>query len=321
MIHWSDGERRFEELADNAPILMWRADGSMACDWVNRAWLEFTGRSLEQELGSGWMDAMHPSDRSDCIDAYKAAISRREQFLLTFRLKRADGAFRWVSGNVRPFPDENGGVSSFWGAFTDVDDMVKANEALRSAVQERAEAIAQRDHLLREVQHRVRNNLQLILSIIDMQRRVDTASRPALDMVAGRVRSIAKAQALLLDPIGAATLDLNEFIPSLAQEIIGHPSAHFATLGEPMLLPLSRAVPLGLMINELLTSLRQSDSRDFRIAVAVDGNDTLIEIAGDGTALPGEPSTFVHRLASQAGARVLTDDKRAMVTIRMTPAV
>ncbi len=321
MIHWSDGERRFEELADNAPIFMWRADESMGCDWVNRSWLEFTGRDLQQELGPGWMEGVHPEDLGECMESYKAAFTRGEQVSLTFRLKRADGMFRWISGNARPFQDDDGGVAGFWGAFSDVDDMVKANEALRSAVQERAEAIAQRDHLLREVQHRVRNNLQLILSIIDMQRRVDAAGRPALDMVAGRVRSIAKAQALLLDPTGAATLDLNEFIPSLAQGVIGQPPAQFSAPGEPMLLPLSRAVPLGLMVNEVLTSMRQYDSREFHIALTVEGNDTLIEIAGDGEAFPSEPSTFVQRLASQAGARVESDDKRAMLTIRIAPAV
>lgn len=312
MNEWNAGERRFKQLADSSPVLMWSADATMACDWVNRAWLDFTGRSLERELGFGWLEALHPDDRDACVESYKGGFARGQPFSVTYRLKRADGAFRWIVDNARPFMDEAGAIAGCFGACSDVDDMIKANEALSLAVGERAEIVARCDHLLREVQHRVRNNLQLILSIIDMQARADPASRPALARVAGRVHSIAKAQALLLDPAGAAQIDLVEYLPSLAHGVPDGRPTMFSGPDRPLLMSLSRAVPLGLMINEILSSLADTkDERALRITLQSWSGEASIEIELEGAARPIAPgftgfmpSTLIERLSAQAGARI-----------------
>lgn len=325
----SEGERRFRQLADSAPVLMWRADESMACDWVNRAWLEYTGRELEQELGFGWADGVHPDDRDGCVEAYRGAFARGEPFSLTYRLRRADGEYRWILDNGRPCRDERGDVVGCFGSCTDVHDMVKANEELSRVVKEREEAVAQRDHLLREVQHRVRNNLQLILSIIDMQMRAEPPSRPALAQVAGRVRSIAKAQALLLDPAGKAEIDLGEYLPSLAQGASAPETpVSVAAPRTPMMLPLSRAVPLGLMINEILMAISRHATVPLRIVMRHAPSDDHIEIeitsqgesaveSLDEAAARGAQSKLVQRLSAQAGARVENADGKGAVIVRV----
>ncbi|MFN3890225.1 MAG: sensor histidine kinase [Beijerinckiaceae bacterium] len=320
-----EGERRFQQLADTAPILMWRADETMACNWVNGAWLGFTGRNLEQELGFGWVEALHPDDRDTCVDAYKQAFSRGKPFSLTYRLRRADGAFRWMLDNARPIMNEHGEIAGCFGSCTDVDDMVKANEALREAWRERAEAVAQRDHLLREVQHRVRNNLQLILSIIDMQARADPSSRTALGLVAGRVRSIAKAQSLLLDPTGKAQIDLAEYVPSLARNAPPGQRVAVVRPDHPLLMPLARAVPLGLMINEILSSMAGEDgAHQLRVAVHSGPSETSIEIEAldadaDTTFCHEAESKLMQRLSAQAGAQVQRDERNRKVVLRIDP--
>ncbi len=300
----------FEQIAECAPVSMWRSDTKMACDWVNKAWLEFTGRPIEQELGFGWADLLHPDDRDACFKAYGEGFAKGQPFSLMYRMRRADGEFRWVLDQVRPFRNDRGQIEGFFGACTDVDEMVTANEALREAVIERANAVAQRDHLLSEVQHRVRNNLQLVLSIIDMQARAEPASGPALALIAGRVRSIAKAQALLLDPVGTAVIDLCEYLPSIAQGLRRTPPIDFKGPGEPVLMPIGRAVPLGLILNELLSvAIHAVAEAPLQIALTRENNSMqiVIETLGeqdDVNALEAEPSQLVNRLTVQAGVRI-----------------
>jgi two-component system, sensor histidine kinase PdtaS len=313
----TEDELGFQGIADWAPNLMWRADETRARDWVNRAWLEFTGRALEEELGFGWTDALHPDDRDGCLEAYGKAFARGEPFSLTYRLRRADGSFRWILDNARPFKNEAGRLCGCLGASTDVDDMMRVSEALSQAVQERAEAVAQRDHLLREVQHRVRNNLQLILSIIDMQARAEPASRAALGVVAGRVRSISKAQALLLDPTGNAEINLVEYVPALTIGVGGPDRAiTFTGPREPVLMPIGQAVPLGLMINEILSTLMSESHDGLHIMVFREAGETRIEIEMHGDGVLAHPSSkLVQRLSAQVGARVeqASEDPRKLV--------
>lgn len=313
MVNCDDGEGRFRLLADHAPVLIWRSDRTMGCDWFNRPWLEFTGRSLEQELGFGWVEGVHPDDRDLCVSIYTDAFARGEPFSMKYRLRRVDGSWRWLLDNGRPFNDESDAFAGYLGSCTDVHDMVEANEALSRAALEHAEAVAQRDHLLHEVQHRVRNNLQLILSIIDMQKRTEDAqSRRALAVVAGRVRSIAKAQALLLDPTGKAQIDLAEYVSSLAQGAAGRAQpVRVEAPPEPLALPISRAVPLGLMINEILaTRLRQEADEAAKVRLLYEDGEVRLEIegepspAGDGQAGAGAPTKLIERLGAQAGARI-----------------
>lgn len=328
MMHEDDGEGRFQLLADNAPVMIWRAESSLGCDWFNQPWLDFTGRTLEQEIGFGWAEGIHPDDSERCISIYREACARGEPFSVTYRLRRADGAYRWVMDNGRPFLDRNGSIAGYLGSCVDVDEMVRANERLAKTAQDHAEAVAQRDHLLHEVQHRVRNNLQLILSIIDMQARAERPeSRRALDVVAGRVRSIAKAQALLLDPTGKAQIDLGEYVSSLAQSAAGRAQAiDFRGPSEPVQMALSRAVPLGLMINEILGTRLGDDDQAARVTLAREGGEVRLEIEADeppsaDSAASGAPppSKLIERLGVQAGARIETiEGEPAKVIVHIT---
>lgn len=103
----------FEEIADCAPVAIWRSDATMACDWANKAWLEFTGRSFEQELGFGWTDILHPEDRIACLATYEQASTKGHPFSLRCRMRRADRAFRWVLHQMRPFKNDDGQIKHF----------------------------------------------------------------------------------------------------------------------------------------------------------------------------------------------------------------
>jgi PAS domain S-box-containing protein len=100
-------EERFRRLADSAPTLVWLSGPDGLRTFFNRAWLDFTGRSPAEAVGSGWLESVHPEDREPCVNAYSAALKARRQFRIEYRLRRADGEYRPIldTGVPRVLPD------------------------------------------------------------------------------------------------------------------------------------------------------------------------------------------------------------------------
>src|SRR5262245_34727560 len=88
-------EDRFRSLADSAPVLMWMSGLDAGCTFLNKGWLDFTGRSLEQELGDGWSQGVHVDDLDGCLRIYRDAFQARRAFEMEYRLRRHDGQYRW----------------------------------------------------------------------------------------------------------------------------------------------------------------------------------------------------------------------------------
>ena len=97
-----ESENRFRAMADTAPVLVWMADDDAHRTFFNKTWLEFTGRSLEQELGRGWVEGVHPEDADHVLGTYHSAVLARKPFSMEYRLRRADGKYRWVLSNGVP---------------------------------------------------------------------------------------------------------------------------------------------------------------------------------------------------------------------------
>jgi PAS domain S-box-containing protein len=127
-------------LLESAPALIWRATINGNCDWFNQTWLKFTGRSMEQEVGDGWAEGVHPEDLKSCLDLYQAALKKREPFVMEYRLRRHDGVFHWVIDHGRPFNTANGSFSGYIGYCFDIHDskvgaqqLAQAKESLEQA--------------------------------------------------------------------------------------------------------------------------------------------------------------------------------------------
>jgi PAS domain S-box-containing protein len=115
-------DQQFRHLADAAPFLIWTSGTDAMRNFVNRAWLEFRGRTGEQEIGSGWTEGLHPDDRDLCIETYIKSFTTRQPFHLQYRLQRADGSFSWVEDNGTPRHQPDGTFRGYLGTVTDITD-------------------------------------------------------------------------------------------------------------------------------------------------------------------------------------------------------
>jgi len=150
-------------LVEHSPVMIWRSDRDANCDYFNGTWLSFTGRTLEQEMGSGWAQGVYAGDLERCVAHYMDHFRRREPFEMEYRLRRHDGVYRWIFDRGVPFTDETGGFAGFIGSCVDVEERRKAEEAQQQHSEEQL-ALA-RDFerwILAIVSHDIRDPLNSI---------------------------------------------------------------------------------------------------------------------------------------------------------------
>ena len=109
-----ESEKRFRHMADTAPVLIWMSGKDKLCTYFNQTWLDFTGRTLHQELGEGWTEGVHPEDISTCLETYNTAFDSREPFEMDYRLRSAKGDYRWIVDHGIPRFSPNG---EFFGLY------------------------------------------------------------------------------------------------------------------------------------------------------------------------------------------------------------
>ena len=124
-----ESEERFRLMADTAPVLMWMSGTDKLCTYFNKSWLDFTGRSMEQELGNGWAQGVHPEELQPCLDTYRQSFDRRVQFRMEYRLRHHDGECRWILDIGVPRFDQDGSFAGYIGAVVDISERKMAEES------------------------------------------------------------------------------------------------------------------------------------------------------------------------------------------------
>lgn len=125
-----ESELHFRTIADSGQALIWISGTDKKCNYFNKPWLDFTGRTIEQELGDGWAEGVHPADLSDCYKAYTNAFDRRERFSMDYRLRSRDGSYRWIQDNGTPRYNIHGEFIGYIGHCLDITDRKIVQDAL-----------------------------------------------------------------------------------------------------------------------------------------------------------------------------------------------
>ena len=97
---------QYRALVDHSPVMIWRSGLDAKCDWFNETWLRFTGRTLDDEMGDGWTEGIHPDDFDRCVNHYLENFKQRRAFEMEYRLRRHDGVYRWLFDRGVPFRAE-----------------------------------------------------------------------------------------------------------------------------------------------------------------------------------------------------------------------
>jgi len=180
-----ESDARFRIVADSAPVMIWMSGSDKLCTFFNTAWLEYTGRTLEQELGNGWTQRVHPDDYARCLKTYTEAFDARKPFRMEYRLLRHDGEYRWLSDHGVPRYDYERNFTGFIGSCVDLTERRKAET---DAQQQRAELahisrLTTMGELTASLAHELNHPQSAILSNAQAGELFLAADPPAIDEV------------------------------------------------------------------------------------------------------------------------------------------
>jgi PAS domain S-box-containing protein len=160
-----ESEARFRSMADSAPVMIWLADTEGRLTYFNRPWLTFTGRSADENLAETWSESLHPDDRLRTTTDFGDAFDNRRPFQAEYRVRRADGEYRWFLIQATPLFAPSGTFTGYIGSGIDITDRKAAEHALKEADRRKDEFLAMLAHELRNPLAAINNAVQVSLKI------------------------------------------------------------------------------------------------------------------------------------------------------------
>lgn len=173
-----ESEERFRNMADCAPVLLWMSGRDKLCEFFNQSWLAFTGRSMEQEIGNGWADGVHPDDMQPCLETYRSAFDARRPFEMEYRLRRHDGEYRWVVDKGVPRFASDGEFMGYVGSAVDITDRKQAEERSRRLAH--LQRLAAMGESTAAIAHELSQPLAAIMINAEAARRLLDSANPPL---------------------------------------------------------------------------------------------------------------------------------------------
>lgn len=162
----------YEAIVEASPNMIWRSGLDANCDYFNSTWLKFTGRTLAEEVGSGWLTGVHPDDMDTCMSIYLEAFKKRELFEMEYRLKRFDGQWRWINDRGVPVFDANKTFVGYIGSCMDVTEKIEGLKLAEMAHYDKLTGVFNRNYLELlidyESEKSLRNQYSIVYMMIDI---------------------------------------------------------------------------------------------------------------------------------------------------------
>ncbi|MEI7012016.1 PAS domain S-box protein [Leptospira licerasiae] len=284
-----ESESRFKTVANAAPVMIWVSGLDKKCNWFNQTWLNFTGRSIEQELGDGWAESVHPNDLDECIQIYSSHFDEREAFSMTYRLKNRNGEWRWIQDNGLPITNESGVFTGFIGSCVDITEAKEALETL-------AKDLHEREYLYKELQHRVKNSMSMISSIVEIEasRSSDPKLENTLENLVNRIHSVGNLYEMLYTSNNSHSVRLDRYIQKITENLLNAFQEKTKEISlqldlNDLEIDVKSAIPLGLILNELVTNIFKyafPKKREGKISIRLFKEDSWVNLIVSDNGVP-----------------------------------
>lgn len=267
---------QYRLILESSPNMIWRANLTTECDYFNRTWLDFTGRTMEQEFGFGWAEGVHPDDLDRCVKIYLDNFKLQHSFEMDYRLKRHDGEYRWINDRGIPFYNDEGVFIGFIGSCMDVTEKIEGQRLIEMAQNDTLCKTFNRQYshqLLEDVFNQAKEYGQtltiLMIDIDDFKRINDQFGHAAGDVVLAEIAAILKSNIRNFDILGRYGGD--EFLVGLVNTdiklalSIAHRVADAVSAAQ---ISIPSAKPLQVTISVGVKSLEDESSLDTLIGGA-----------------------------------------------------
>lgn len=240
------GELPFRILTDAMPQMVWSADAEGMPDYFNARWYEFTGTQAGESHGDAWVQSLHPEDRAASIAAWTRSVMTGETYDIEYRLRRADGSYRWALARAFPMRDESGEIVRWFGTCTDIDDQRRS--------------LTEREVISQELSHRIKNIFAVISGLIGLAARDRPAFADTAQMLRDRVLALGRAHDFVRPQNQAAgdapprLAGLHGLLGQLLAPYEAHPGDRVRISGIDPAIDDRSATPLALLVHELATN-------------------------------------------------------------------
>ena len=309
-----ESEQRFRVITDASPIMVWMAGTDKLCYYFNKGWLDFVGRTLEQESGNGWTENLHPEDFDRCVQTYLSNFEARRPFEMEYRMRHHTGQYRWILDRGVPRYEPDGTFEGYVGGCLDIHDQKEAAEKLRITDDMTRLMKAQdqeRRRIARELHDSAGQTLTVLgLSLAELVERAHVIA-PELAKEGKEIegvvqqlhREIRTASYLLhpplLDECGLASA-LTSYVEGLAER--SHIAIALDVAANVGRLPSDMELAIFRVVQECLTNIhRHSGSETALIRVTRDGKSIRIEVQDHGKGISPERLSEIQSHGSGVG--------------------
>jgi PAS domain S-box-containing protein len=287
-----ESEQRFRLVANTAPVMIWTTGTDKMCNYVNKPWLDFTGRTSEQELGNGWAEGIHSEDVDNCLREYTEAFENREEFEAEYRLCRHDGEYRWISDRGVPRFNADGSFAGYIGCCIDVTDRKRAEEALSTIGRRLIEAHEEeRTWIGRELHDDINQQLALLAVELDRLRHENPSEwkiTERLGNVLQRIHNISTGVQALSHRLHSSKLDclgLGSAAKSFCRELSENAKVkvHFTQSEIPSGIPKEVSLSVFRVLQEALhNAVKYSGVQTFHVDLRGTDEDIELTVTDEG---------------------------------------